>query len=233
MSPICPEIGLNWVNGAPTASPRSTPSGHVFRVDRKRGPSGTRSTGCQTGARCSAHRPGVDRAGAAGGRLLHQAHRRSVAARRARPGAARDAARAASRTGVTFADAAAEWLRYVEHDRGCKPSTMRGYRSIARRPPAARRSATMPIEDDHDARRSSAGARRLDRAVRATQEQARWSLLHGDLRAGAEGLRPAAQPGRRRREAASDAAATSRCSRPRRSWRSCAPPPPSRTPRST
>jgi len=34
------------------------------------------------------------------------------------------------RTGATFADAAAEYLRYVEHDRGRKPSTLRGYRSI-------------------------------------------------------------------------------------------------------
>ena len=34
------------------------------------------------------------------------------------------------RTGATFADAAAEYLRYVEHDRGRKPSTVRGYRSV-------------------------------------------------------------------------------------------------------
>jgi integrase len=34
------------------------------------------------------------------------------------------------RTGATFADAAAEYLRYVEHDRGRKPSTIRGYRSV-------------------------------------------------------------------------------------------------------
>src|SRR3954452_20006432 len=33
------------------------------------------------------------------------------------------------RTGATFADAAAEYLRYSEHDRGCKPSTLRDYRS--------------------------------------------------------------------------------------------------------
>jgi integrase len=32
-------------------------------------------------------------------------------------------------TGATFADAAAEYLRYAEHDRGCKPSTLQGYRS--------------------------------------------------------------------------------------------------------
>src|SRR3954463_8132267 len=33
------------------------------------------------------------------------------------------------RTGATFTDAAAEYLRYVEHDRGRKPSTVGGYRS--------------------------------------------------------------------------------------------------------
>jgi integrase len=36
------------------------------------------------------------------------------------------------RKGATFADAAAEWLRYVEHDRACKPSTLRSYRSELR-----------------------------------------------------------------------------------------------------
>jgi hypothetical protein len=34
-------------------------------------------------------------------------------------------------TGATFADAVAEWLRYVEHDRGRKPSTVAGYRALA------------------------------------------------------------------------------------------------------
>jgi hypothetical protein len=34
------------------------------------------------------------------------------------------------RTGATFADAAAEFLRYVEHDRSIKPSTLTDYRSI-------------------------------------------------------------------------------------------------------
>jgi len=36
------------------------------------------------------------------------------------------------RTGATFADAAAEWLRFVEHDRKRKPSTVEGYRSVVR-----------------------------------------------------------------------------------------------------
>jgi hypothetical protein len=33
------------------------------------------------------------------------------------------------RTGATFADAAAEYVRYTEQDRGRKASTLRGYRS--------------------------------------------------------------------------------------------------------
>lgn len=36
------------------------------------------------------------------------------------------------RTGATFADATAEWLRYVEHDRDREPSTVAGYQAIAR-----------------------------------------------------------------------------------------------------
>jgi hypothetical protein len=38
----------------------------------------------------------------------------------------------AVRTGATFADAATEWLRFVEHDRACKPTTMRGYRAAVK-----------------------------------------------------------------------------------------------------
>ena len=36
------------------------------------------------------------------------------------------------RTGVTFGEAAAEWLRYVEEDRERKPSTVAGYRALVR-----------------------------------------------------------------------------------------------------
>ena len=35
-------------------------------------------------------------------------------------------------TGATFADAAAEWLRYVEHDRKRRPSTLEDYRHVVR-----------------------------------------------------------------------------------------------------
>jgi integrase len=36
------------------------------------------------------------------------------------------------RTGVTVSRAAEEWLRYVEHDRDRKPSTVQGYRALVR-----------------------------------------------------------------------------------------------------
>ncbi|MEZ5101211.1 MAG: site-specific integrase [Thermoleophilia bacterium] len=36
------------------------------------------------------------------------------------------------KSGATFADAAAEWLRYAEHERGVKPSTLRDYRTSVR-----------------------------------------------------------------------------------------------------
>ena len=35
-------------------------------------------------------------------------------------------------SGATFADAAAEWLRYIEHDRRRKPSTVPGYQMVVR-----------------------------------------------------------------------------------------------------
>ena len=36
------------------------------------------------------------------------------------------------RTGVTFAEAAEEFLRHIEHDRERKPSTVTGYRALVR-----------------------------------------------------------------------------------------------------
>ncbi len=43
--------------------------------------------------------------------------------------AAREQAPSVAAVDATFAEAAREWLRYVEHDRGGKPSTLRSYRS--------------------------------------------------------------------------------------------------------
>ena len=48
------------------------------------------------------------------------------------------------RTGATFADAAAEWLRYAEQERACKPSTLRDYRIMVNR--LNRTFAKRPVE---------------------------------------------------------------------------------------
>lgn len=112
------------------APPRQPPSGHVVRVERKRGavwyakyrlPDG-RQIQKKIGPVWSGR--GRPAAGYFTKRLaedwlrdvLDQARHGTL------PGMVR--------TGATFADAAAEFLRYSEHDRGCKPWTLRGYRSI-------------------------------------------------------------------------------------------------------
>ena len=122
------------------------PSGHVFRVERKRGavwyakyrlPDG-RQVQRKVGPAWSER--GRPPAGYFTKRtaedwlreLLDEARRGTL------PGMVR--------TGATFADAAAEYLRYVEHDRGRKPSTVQGYRSVveAHVLPAF---GSMPLED--------------------------------------------------------------------------------------
>src|SRR5664279_3638447 len=107
------------------------PSGHVFRVERRRGPvwyakyrlPDGRQVQKKIGPAWSGR--GRPAAGFLTKRLaeawlddvLAQARRAEL------PGMVR--------TGATFADAAAEWLRYVEHDRDVKPSTLTDYRSVA------------------------------------------------------------------------------------------------------
>ncbi len=49
------------------------------------------------------------------------------------------------RTGATFSDAAAEWLRYVTNDRDVKPSTLRDYQSVAER--LVKEFGELPVED--------------------------------------------------------------------------------------
>ena len=104
-------------------------SGHVFRVERKRGPVWYAKYRLGDGRQIQRKigpawtergRPPAGyftRRGAEAWLrdLLDQARRGTL------PGMVR--------TGATFADAAAEYLRYIEHDRGRKPSTVRGYRS--------------------------------------------------------------------------------------------------------
>ena len=111
------------------SGPVKPPSGHVYRVDRARGPvwyvkyrlpDGRQVQKKLGPAWTDGGRPAAGyftkrQAEDALRELLHEARRGTL------PGM--------TRSGATFADAAAEYLRYCEHDRGCKPSTLRDYRS--------------------------------------------------------------------------------------------------------
>ncbi|HEX3692582.1 MAG TPA: site-specific integrase [Solirubrobacteraceae bacterium] len=111
------------------AAPRP-PSGHVFRVDRARGPVWYAKYRLPDGRQLQKKlgpawsERGRPPAGYYTKRLaedwlrdvLDQARRGTL------PGLVK--------TGATFADAAAEFMRYAEHDKALKPSTIYGYRSI-------------------------------------------------------------------------------------------------------
>jgi integrase len=108
------------------------PTGHVFKVERKRGPAWYAKYRLPDGRQVQ-KKVGpawTERGRPANGyftkRLAEEWLRSTLdeARRGTLPGMVR--------TGATFADAAAEWLRYVEHDRGRKPSTVASYRSIVR-----------------------------------------------------------------------------------------------------
>jgi hypothetical protein len=141
------------------------------------------------------------------------------------------AARSSSPTGVTFEQAAIGWLRWDEHERAWKRSTLVDRRSVLNHHLLPEFGA-LPVNQittrrveawkiawlaEHDARRQ--GAKLL-------------AILHGIMER-AEGVRPAAKPGRGRRPASASAttprALTS--THPRRSTRSRAARHPSRTPR--
>jgi len=127
---MCPECVPTIVySRAMPPLPLQPPSGHVFRVERKRGavwyakyrlPDGHQAQKKIGPAWAERGRP------PAGYYTKRQAEdwlRETLdqARRGTLPGAVR--------TGARLDDAAAEWLRYVEHDRDVKPSTLRHYRS--------------------------------------------------------------------------------------------------------
>jgi integrase len=109
-----------------------TPTGHVFRVDRARGPAWYAKFRLPDGRQVQKKigpawtDRGRPPAGYVTKRLAEDWLRDVLdeARRGTLPGLVR--------TGATFADAAAEYLRYVEQDRLCKPSTLQGYRSAIR-----------------------------------------------------------------------------------------------------
>ena len=109
------------------------PSGHVFRLERKRGPcwyakyrlTDGRQVQKKLGPAWTGR--GKPPAGYFTKRLAEDWLRETLAEAR------RGTLPGSVRTGATFADAAAEWLRYVEHDRDVKPSTLTDYRSVVAR----------------------------------------------------------------------------------------------------
>src|SRR4051794_36347093 len=109
--------------------PAREPTGHVFRVDRKGGPVWYAKYRLPDGRQVQRKigpawtERGRPPAGYVTKRTA-EAWLREVLGQ-----ARRGTLPGMLRTGATFADAAAEYLRYVEHDRGRKPSTVHGYRS--------------------------------------------------------------------------------------------------------
>jgi hypothetical protein len=93
------------------------------------------------------------------------------------------------RTGATFDDAAAEWLRYIEHDRKRKPSTLAGYRAVLRSllltafgelpVPARRRGWSRPVMSPFCCGRGAAGGTsgRAGEQVDGVQRDRRASRL--------------------------------------------------------
>jgi integrase len=106
------------------------PTGHVYRVDRVRGPAWYAKYRLPDGRQVQKKLGPAwsDRGRPPAGYFTKrqaEAWLRDVldeARRGTLPGMVR--------SGATFADAAAEWLRYVEEDRERKPSTVRDYRSV-------------------------------------------------------------------------------------------------------
>ena len=139
------------------AVPATPISGHVFRVERRRGPQWYAKYRLPDGrqrqkligpAWTSRGRPAAGYFTKRGAQawlddLLASARRGLL------PGMVR--------TGATFADASAEWLRWAEHERACKPTTLTDYRYTVRRsstrPSASCGSRTSPQAPSSSGRR--------------------------------------------------------------------------------
>jgi integrase len=105
------------------------PTGHVFRVDRARGPSWYAKYRLPDGRQVQKK---LGPAWTERGRPPAGYYTKRTAEawlREVLDEARRGTLPGMVRTGVTFADAAAEWLRFIQEDRERKPSTLRDYRS--------------------------------------------------------------------------------------------------------
>jgi integrase len=108
------------------------PTGHVFRVDRARGPVWYAKYRLPDGRQVQKK---IGPAWTERGRPPNGYFTKRLAEdwlRRLLDEARRGTLAGMMRTGATFADAAAEWIRYVEQDRMRKPSTVATYRALLR-----------------------------------------------------------------------------------------------------
>src|SRR3954447_10016591 len=124
--------------------PRSI-SGHVFRVERKRGPVWYAKYRLPDGRQVK-KRLGpawTERGRPAAGYFTKRTAESWL--RDTLDEARRGTLQGMVRTGATFADAAEEWLRYVEHERACKASTLDDYRQMVGR--LNRTFGKLPIEN--------------------------------------------------------------------------------------
>src|SRR3954452_18570943 len=118
--------------GSMAARVATFPSGHVFRVDRKRGPQWYAKYRLPDGRQVQ-RKIGPAWTGRGRPPAGHFTKRTAEAwLRDVLDQARKGTLPGAVRTGVTFAQAAEEWLRYIEHDRARKPSTIVGYRNLVR-----------------------------------------------------------------------------------------------------
>jgi hypothetical protein len=112
--------------------PIRQPTGHVYRVDRARGPAWYAKYWLPDGRQVQKK---VGPAWTDRGRPASGYFTKRTAEARLRDvldGARRGTLPGMVRTGATFADAAAEWLRFVEQEHGRKPSTLADYRSVVK-----------------------------------------------------------------------------------------------------
>ncbi len=113
-------------------APPKPPSGHVFRVERKSGPQWFAKYRLPDGRQVQRK---IGPAWPARGRPTAGYFTKRTAEswlRNVLDEARKGTLPGLVKTDVTFADAAEEWLRYIEHDRGRKPSTVAGYRALLR-----------------------------------------------------------------------------------------------------
>jgi integrase len=105
------------------------PSGHVFRVERQRGPVWYAKYRLPDGGQVQKK---IGPAWTERGRPAEGYFTKRTAEAWLRDRLDAERRGLVTRTRATFADAAEEWLRYVEQDRDCKPSTLVDYRSVVR-----------------------------------------------------------------------------------------------------